>query len=177
MPRGKEDAAKPQEEKKKSKKLKGAEEKWKAELEKKEKELEEKNKQLLSIAAEYDNFRKRSQKEKEGIYLDAKVKVLSELLPVIDNLERALQGDQSDGESYHKGVEITFHQTMEVMKKLGVEAYGEVGDKFDPELHSAVMHVEDEEAGEQTIVDVFQKGYRHSESERTLRHAMVKVAN
>ncbi len=126
------------------------------------------------IMAEYDNFRKRSQKEKDGIYADTKAEVIGKLLPVIDNLERAaLCGDDFDG--YRKGIEMTVSQLMDIVKALGVEAFGEKGDEFDANLHNAVMHAEDEEAPENSVSEVFQKGYKMGD--RVLRHAAVKVVN
>lgn len=138
-------------------------------------ELTDKQNQLLSLAAEYDNFRKRSFKERETIYSDVKTNLLKEFLPVLDNLERALAGDESDIASYKKGVEMTFAGLVAVLEKAGVEAYGAVDEVFDPNLYNAVMHVEDDTVPEQTVVEVFQKGYKHGD--RILREAMVKVAN
>lgn len=138
-------------------------------------EIEEKQSQLLSLAAEYDNFRKRSIKERETIFSDAKSVVIKEFFPVLDNLERALSGGETDTENYKKGVEMTFGQLLSTMEKLGIEQFGEVGDTFDPMFYNAVMHIDDDEFGEQAVVEVFQKGFRHGE--RVLREAMVKVAN
>lgn len=143
--------------------------------EKLQKELEEKQNQLLSLAAEYDNFRKRSLKERECIYSDVRSSVLKELLPIVDNMERALTGDDTDAAGYKKGVEMTFAGLMNLLEKAGVECYGSEGDDFDPAFYHAVMHVEDTGAGEQKVVEVFQKGYRHGD--KILREAMVKVAN
>lgn len=145
------------------------------ELEARGKELADKQNQLLSLAAEYDNFRKRSQKERECIYSDVRNDILKELLPIVDNMERALAGDDTDAAVYKKGVEMTFAGLMNLLEKSGVEAFGAEGDDFDPAFYNAVMHVEDEAAGEQKVVEVFQKGYRHGE--KILREAMVKVAN
>lgn len=152
-----------------------AEEKLQKELEEKQKELDEKQAQLLSLAAEYDNFRKRSMKERESIYADVRNDVLKELLPVIDNMERALEGDSADAEGYKKGVEMTFAGLMTLLEKSGVASFGQVGDDFDPAFYNAVMHVEDENLGEQKVAEVFQKGYKHGD--KVLRAAMVKVAN
>ena len=140
-----------------------------------QKELEEKNDQLLRLAAEYDNFRKRSQREKESIYSDVKANVLGDLLPVIDNFERALDGSGDELESFRKGVDMIFNQLLEVMKKHGVESFGEVGDEFDPNFHSAVMHIESEDLGENVIAQVFSKGYKVGE--KVIRPATVQVAN
>ncbi len=128
----------------------------------------------LRLAAEYDNFRKRSQREREALYTDLKAETTGCFLPVYDNLERALQQPTSD-EAYKKGVEMTMNQLVEVMQKLGVEAFGEAGETFDPAMHNAVMHVEDEAFGENAICEVFQKGFRVGD--KVVRFAMVKVAN
>jgi len=146
-----------------------------SEIEKTAEELKAANDRLLRTLAEYDNFRKRSQKEKESAYGDAKASVLSELLPVVDNFERAAANKNASFEDYQKGIDMIFNQFSEVFKKLGVEAFGEKGDAFDPVLHNAVMHIEDENEGENTVVEVFSKGYKLGE--RILRTAMVKVAN
>lgn len=140
-----------------------------------QKELDAQKDQALRLAAEYDNFRKRSQREREAAFNDSRVAVLSEILPVIDNFERAAQNKEAGYEDFQKGISMTFQQFMEIMKKLGVEAFGAQGDPFDPNIHNAVMHVEDESLGESVVADVFSKGYRLGD--RVLRHAMVKVAN
>ncbi len=140
-----------------------------------EEQLADMRSQMLRTAAEYANFRARSAKEKEQTYSNAKGNVVSELLPVIDNLERALSQDTEDYEALKKGVQMTMDGLMATLTKLGVEAYGENGDTFDPNFHNAVMHIEDEELGENVIVDVFQKGYKIND--RVIRPAMVKTAN
>lgn len=140
-----------------------------------EDELKEAKDQLLRTAAEYANFRARSAKEKEQTYSNAKGVVIAEMLPVIDNLERALAQEQSDYESLKKGVEMTMEQLMAVLEKLGVTAYGEAGEQFDPNYHNAVMHVDDDSLGENVITDVFQKGYKIND--KVVRPAMVKTAN
>lgn len=144
------------------------------ELEKLRKQMDEKEEQYLRLAAEYDNFRKRSQKEKEGIYQGAKSDAVAAFLPVYDNLERALKQETAD-EAYKKGVEMTMTGLKEILTKLGVEEIPALGETFDPALHNAVMHVEDENAGENTVVDVFQAGFKLGE--KVIRFAMVKVAN
>ena len=149
------------------------EEKKESNEEKLQKELAEKSDQLLRIAAEYDNFRRRTQKEKEGIYADAYESALSAVLPVADNLERAALC--TDGESLADGVKMIIKQFSEALGKLGVEAYGARGDAFDPIVHNAVMQIEDEELGENTVAEVLQKGYK--KGDKILRHAVVKVAN
>lgn len=132
------------------------------------------NDKFYRIMAEYDNFRKRSQKEKDGIYADTKAEVLGKLLPVIDNFERAASSGD-DFEGYRKGIEMTVSQLMDTVKSLGVEAFGEKGDEFDANIHNAVMHAEDEEAPENSVSEVFQKGYKIGD--RVLRCATVKVVN
>lgn len=146
-----------------------------SEEEKLKKELAEKTDQMLRLAAEYDNFRKRSQREKESIYSDVKANVLGDILPVIDNFERALDASAEDAESFKKGVEMIFAQLGEVMKKHGVESFGDTGDEFDPNIHSAVMHTEDENLGENVIAQVFSKGYKVGD--KVIRPATVQVAN
>ena len=144
------------------------------ELEKLRKQMDEKEEQYLRLAAEYDNFRKRSQKEKDGIYQGAKSDAVAAFLPVYDNLERALRQETAD-EAYKKGVEMTMTGLKEILSKLGVEEIPALGQPFDPALHNAVMHVEDETAGENTVVEVFQSGFKLGE--KVIRFAMVKVAN
>ena len=144
------------------------------ELEKLRKQMDEKEEQYLRLAAEYDNFRKRSQKEKDGIYQGAKSDAVAAFLPVYDNLERALKQETAD-EAYKKGVEMTMTGLKEILSKLGVEEIPALGETFDPALHNAVMHVDDENAGENTVVDVFQAGFKLGE--KVIRFAMVKVAN
>ena len=136
--------------------------------------LSAKEEQYLRLAAEYDNFRKRSQKEKESIYADAKADALTAFLPVYDNLERALKQETAD-EAYAKGVQMTMTQLKTVLEKLGVEEIPAQGESFDPNVHNAVMHMEDEALGENTVVEVFQAGFKMGE--KVIRHAMVKVAN
>ena len=130
--------------------------------------------QFTRLTAEYDNYRKRTAKEKETIYQDAKVDTVKAFLAVYDNLERALKQETAD-EAYKKGVEMTMTQLKEVLTKLGIEEIPALGEPFDPNLHNAVMHVEDEGAGENTIVDVFQTGFKSGD--KVVRFAMVKVAN
>ncbi len=139
-------------------------------------ELNEAKDQLLRMAAEYDNFRKRSQREKESLYSECKSSVVNDLLPVIDNFERCVApGEDTSYEDYKKGVELTYKQFGEALKKLGIEAFGEVGDAFDPNLHNAVMHTEDENLPENSISNVLMKGYKLGD--KIIRAAMVAVAN
>ena len=128
----------------------------------------------LRLAADYDNFRKRSIKEKEQSYGNGKADAVEKLLPVYDNLERALNQPTEDA-AYKKGVEMTMTQLVSIFTGLGVEIFGEVGESFDPNIHNAVMHVEDETAEENTITQVFQKGFKLGE--KIVRFAMVQVAN
>lgn len=149
--------------------------KMSAELDKLQKELDETKEQMMRVAAEYANYRTRTAKEKESAFSNAKCTVVGEFITVADNLERAVASGQSDPESLHKGLTMTYDGLQAALKKLGVEAYGENGDTFDPNLHNAVMHVEDEQYGDGEIVDVFQKGYKIND--KIIRPAMVKVAN
>ena len=128
----------------------------------------------LRIAAEYDNFRKRTVKEKEASYGNGKADAVAKMLPVYDNLERALNQETSDA-AYKKGVEMTMNELTKIFTSLGVEIFGNVGDEFDPNLHNAVMHIDSEELGENVIAQVFQKGFKVGE--KVVRFAMVQVAN
>ena len=128
----------------------------------------------LRLMAEFDNYKKRSAKERENIYTDVRVDTVTKFLPVYDNLERALKAETAD-EAYKKGVEMTFNQLLDVFKKLGVEEIESVGKTFDPNFHNAVMHVEDESLGENEIVEEFQKGFKIGD--KVIRFSMVKVAN
>ena len=128
----------------------------------------------LRLAAEYDNYRKRSQKERETVYADAKADTVLQLLPVYDNLERALKAECSDG-AFYKGVEMIMEQLMGIFAKLGVEVIQTEGQTFDPALHNAVIHVEDESLGENVVAEEFQKGF--TLNGKVIRFAMVKVAN
>lgn len=132
------------------------------------------NDKYLRICAEYDNFRRRSQKEKDGLYEDIKAETLRKFLPVYDNLVRALEQPTED-EAYRRGVEMIMSQFNSTMEKLGVVEIESLGQKFDPDFHNAVMHVDDEEKGENEIVEVFQKGFKMGD--KIIRFAMVKVAN
>ena len=138
-----------------------------------EKALSEEKEKYLRMFAEYDNFRRRSQKEREGIYTDAVSDVVGQILPIADNLERA--GKYTEGEKVAEGLRLTMNALNECLNKLGVTAFGAPGDKFDPNLHNAIMHEEDESKGEGEIVEVFQPGYKRGD--KIIRYAMVKVAN
>ena len=128
----------------------------------------------LRVAAEYDNFRKRTVKEKEASYGNGKADAVAKMLPVYDNLERALNQPTEDA-AYKKGVEMTMNELTKIFTSLGVEIFGNVGDEFDPNLHNAVMHIDSEELGENVIAQVFQKGFKIGE--KVVRFAMVQVAN
>lgn len=136
---------------------------------------QELNDRYLRMAAEYDNFRKRSQREREQIHAEAVSYAVKALLPTYDNLERALAAQTSDAE-YKKGVELTMTGLLESLKGLGVTRIdSDAGAAFDPNVHNAVMHVEDDSLGENVIAEVFQQGFQIGD--KVIRHAMVKVAN
>lgn len=145
-----------------------------AALEQAEAALKEKENQFLRLAAEYDNFRRRSQKEKESVWTDAKAETALAFLPVYDNLERALKQETADI-AYAKGVEMTMTGLVEVLSNLDIAPIPALGQPFNPNLHNAIMHVEDADAGENTIVEVFQTGF--ALGEKVIRFALVKVAN
>jgi len=128
----------------------------------------------LRVAAEFDNFRKRTIKEKEASYGNGKADAVAKILPVYDNLERALNQPTEDA-AYKKGVEMTMNELVKILTSLGVEIFGNVGDEFNPNLHNAVMHIDSDELGENTIAQVFQKGFKIGE--KIVRFAMVQVAN
>ena len=128
----------------------------------------------LRVAAEFDNFRKRTIKEKEASYGNGKADAVAKMLPIYDNLERALNQETADA-AYKKGVELTMNELLKIFAGLGVEVYGAPGDAFDPNLHNAVMHIDDENFGENVIAQVFQKGFKIGE--KVVRFAMVQVAN
>ncbi len=135
----------------------------------KAKEAEDK---YLRLAAEYDNFRKRSKAERDGIYAEAAADAIKELLPVFDNLERATQ---YDADKVAEGVELILKGLPDVFAKMKITVYGKAGEQFDPNIHNAVMHIEDDAYGENEIVDVFQQGYMLGD--KVVRYAMVRVAN
>jgi molecular chaperone GrpE len=146
-------------------------------LKKKEEELKELFDRMQRIAAEYDNFRKRTQKEKERIYTDCLCEVVAKFLPVADNLERALKAaENEEGKGLKEGIELVYKQLTDVLEKLDVKPIEAVGAAFNPELHNAVMHVEDDAQGNNIVVEEFLKGYIYKD-EYVIRHSMVKVAN
>ena len=140
----------------------------------KDEEIAALNDKYLRLYAEYDNFRRRSQKEKSDIYAEVKANAVADFLPVYDNLVRALAAPTED-EAYRKGVEMIMTQFGHTLEKLGVTQIPALGEKFNPELHNAVMHCDDEEKGENEIVEVFQEGFKLGD--KTIRASMVKVAN
>jgi molecular chaperone GrpE len=136
--------------------------------------LQKEHDQYLRLAAEYDNFRKRSQKEKDNLYRDAKADTTAKFIPVYDNLALALAQETADT-AYKKGVEMTMTGLLEILKKLDVTIFGEPGETFSPDLHNAVMHIEDDNYKEGEIVQVFQKGFKLGD--KVIRFAMVQTAN
>jgi len=149
----------------------------KASLEDKTKQCDEYKDMLQRLAAEFDNYKKRTAREKEALYFDALSDVVSEFLPVIDNIERAINACKSENtqESMLEGIELISRQVKETLKKLGVEPIECVGKKFDPNLHEAVMHIEDDTYEQNVVVEEFQKGYICKD--KVIRHSIVKVAN
>ena len=137
-------------------------------------QLAQEHDKYLRLYAEFDNYRKRSQKEREGLYADVKAETVKALLPVYDNLDRALQQGTEDT-AFYKGVEMTMKQLSEIFEKLGVAPIEAVGQPFDPARHNAVMHVEDESLGENVVAEEFQKGF--TLGDKVIRFSMVKVAN
>ena len=166
-------AAPEKESKKKTRKLEAQIDELTKKLEEAAAELAAANDKYLRLAAEYDNFRKRSAKEREGVYGDAYADALCALLPIFDNLERAVK--YSDGDSLQQGVALTLKGLTTTLEKLGITEIEAEGKTFDPNFHNAVMHVEDEALGEGMVAEVLQKGY--CRGDRVLRYAMVKVAN
>lgn len=159
---------------KKEKKDKKADKAEKA-LEDMKKEFEAQKNNYLRLAAEYDNYRKRTTNEKASIYSDATAKAVSEILTVADSLEMALKAAENAPEEFKKGIELVAAQMQSALAKLNVEKFGEVGEEFNPELHNAVSKLEDESLGENVIAQVFQSGYKTGD--KIIRHAMVQVAN
>ncbi len=166
--------------KKKDKEWKKEARRLEAELIESKKQLEEaqaalaaENDKYLRMMAEYDNFRRRTAKEREGLYADAYADLLTKILPVLDNLERAAQ--YNDAATVSQGVGMTLKSFVEVLANMGIAEIEAEGKPFDPNLHNAVMHIEDEQYGESEVVEVLQKGYIRGD--RVLRFAMVKVAN
>ena len=145
-----------------------------SEFEKAQQALAQEHDSYLRLAAEYDNYRKRSQKEKDNLYTEIRSETVEKFLPVYDNLERALAQETQDA-AFKKGVEMTLTELVKILDALGVKPFGEAGETFDPQRHNAVMHIEDESLGENVIAEVFQTGFAHGD--KVIRFAMVKVAN
>jgi molecular chaperone GrpE len=158
---------------KKDKKSSKADKKLVEEIEELKKRLAEQEDKYLRMAAEYDNFRRRSREEKDAIYDTAMAETVKELLPIIDNLDRATAFTEAD--KILEGLILISKATASVFDKLGIEEYGKVGETFDPNIHNAVFHVDDDAYGEGEIVEVFQKGYK--KGKHIIRFAMVKTAN
>ena len=146
-----------------------------AELEKVKAELESKNDLLLRTAAEFDNFKKRTERERLSVAEFAKANIIKELLPILDNIDRAEMLEDKSSEDYIKGIEMIVKQFAALGEKLGIVELAHQGDAFDPNCHEAVMHVEDETLGENVVAEVLQKGYKIGDT--VIRPAMVKVAN
>ena len=140
-------------------------------------ELADVNDKYLRVLAEYDNYKKRTQKEKEAIYVDSVGETVTALLPIIDNFERAVStfSEEDKQTDFFKGIEMIYNQMLDTFSKLGVEPIKALGEEFNPELHNAVMHIEDEAIADNTVVEEFQKGYMYRE--KVIRYSMVKVAN
>ena len=164
-------------EKKEQAKTKSKSKKQDKALLEKEKELAELKDTYLRLLAEYDNFKKRTQKEKEAIYVDSVGDTVMALLPVIDNFERALASfsDEEKEKELYKGIEMIYNQTIETFEKLGVQRIEALGCEFDPLRHNAIMHIDDESIADNTVVEEFQKGYTYRD--KVIRYSMVKVAN
>lgn len=158
---------------KKDKKANKQDKKLLAEIEELKAKITESDDKYLRMAAEYDNFRRRSREEKDAIYETAMADTVKELLPIIDNLDRA--AGYTEGDKILEGLVLISKATASVFEKLGVEEYGKPGETFDPNIHNAVFHIDDENYGEGEIVEVFQKGYR--KGKHIIRFAMVKTAN
>ena len=139
------------------------------------KQLESVKDQFVRLTAEYDNYRKRTAKEKDSLYQDAKADTIKEFLAVYDNLERAVSTEGDEDSPHKKGLEMIFHQYQEILKKLGVAEMEALGQPFDPEKHNAVMHIDDENFGENVVSQVFQAGF--TLGDKVIRHAIVQVAN
>lgn len=144
------------------------------EIKKLKEELEETQGRYMRMAAEYDNYKKRTAREMDARYTDAKLDILKNILPVLDNFERGMAAECSDS-AYKQGVELIFKQFTDLLAQYGVKEIEARGQTFDPNLHNAVMHIDDEAYGENEIVEVFQKGYK--QGDKVLRYSMVKVAN
>ncbi len=148
---------------------------FKEKLEETQKELEEQKDSNIRLRAEFENYKRRTQKEKELIYNESVADTIKTILPIIDNFERALGLETNDSKSFKDGMDMIYRQLKDAIKNNGVEEIKSVGEKFDPTLHNAVMHVEDDEVSDNTVIEEFQKGYKIGN--KVIRHSMVKVAN
>ncbi len=154
---------------------KAIQEELQAVIEKKNEEIEQANDKYMRLVAEYDNFKKRSVKEKEALYTNSVCDIVKEVLPIVDNLERAMNSFEDKESEHYKGFEMVLRQTMDIFTKIGVEEIKAVGEAFNPELHNAVMHIDDENLGENVVAEEFAKGYTYKD--KVIRYSMVKVAN
>lgn len=144
-------------------------------IDKKNEEIAALDDRYKRLVAEFDNFKKRTIKEKENIYIDSVCDVVTEILPILDNLERALEAFENKESGEYKGVEMIQKQTLDIFAKIGVEQIKALGENFNPERHNAVMHVDDDSVADNTVVEEFQKGYSYKD--KVIRYSMVKVAN
>lgn len=144
-------------------------------IQKKDEEITELNDKYMRLVAEYDNYKKRTVKEKEALYTSSVCDIVKELLPVVDNLERAMNSFEDKESEHYKGFEMVLRQTNEIFTKIGVEEIKAEGETFNPDLHNAVMHIDDENFGENVVAEQFQKGYTYKD--KVIRYSMVKVAN
>ncbi len=158
-----------------AKKLKAEIEELTKALDAEKKRADEANDKYMRLAAEYDNFRKRSQKEKDAVYGDAISDAIKGIIPIIDNLQYAQKYQNGDREKFAEGVELILSKVPETLEKMNIKMFGEAGEQFNPEIHNAVFHIEDDSFGENEIAEVLQCGYMHGE--KVIRYAMVKVAN
>lgn len=169
------DSKEKKEKKSDAKKLKSELEEVKKALDAEKARADEMNDKYLRLAAEYDNFRKRTQTERKNVYGEAVADTLGGLLPIIDNLQYAAKYSAGDAEKVAEGLNLILGKLPETLERMNIKAFGEPGETFDPNLHNAILHVDDESLGEGEIVEVLQQGYMYGE--RVLRYAMVKVAN
>ena len=144
-------------------------------IQKKDEEIASLNDKYMRLVAEYDNYKKRTIKEKEALYTSSVCDIVKELLPVMDNLERAMNSFEDKESEHYKGFEMVLRQTSDIFTKIGVEEIKAEGETFNPDLHNAVMHIDDENFGENVVAEQFQKGYTYKD--KVIRYSMVKVAN
>ena len=144
-------------------------------IQKKDEEIASLNDKYMRLVAEYDNYKKRTVKEKEALYTSSVCDIVKELLPVVDNLERAMNSFEDKENEHYKGFEMVLRQTNDIFAKIGVEEIKAEGETFNPDLHNAVMHIDDENFGENVVAEQFQKGYTYKD--KVIRYSMVKVAN